>query len=198
MAPEQRRSQILDAAATLILDTGHSSCTLEQVAKAAGISKPLIYKYFPRREDLVVALLEREFAELRGHGLNATPGDVPVDRIGGLTIERALRYYDARGPILTLLAADPAVAELVRKNNRRSRASATEYFIKRCVEDYGVPVDVATIAVTMIVNAPIHSVSYLARKEIPIDRTSEVWREFIAGGWRALEEKYRTTKRKKD
>lgn len=190
MAPEERRSQILDVAASLILETGHSSITLEQVAKAAEISKPLIYKYFPRRDDLIHALLDREFRELRGHGLDSTRGDVPVDRIGGIAIDRALKYYDHRGPILTLLSADPAVADLARKGNQASRADTTSYFIKRCVEDYGVPEDVASIAVTMIVNAPIHSMKYLGRKGIPVDRTAEVWREFIAGGWRALQDKY--------
>lgn len=192
MAPAERRAQILDVAAALILERGHSGCTLEQVAEAAGVSKPLVYKYFPRREDLLVALLEREFTALRGHGLDATPADVPVDRVGGEIIDRALRYYHERGPILSLLAADPAVSALARRNNRDSRANTTDYFIRRCIEDYDVPADVATIAVTMIVNAPIHSVSHLKRQDIPIDRTIEVWREFVAGGWRALQAKYGT------
>ena len=197
MAPEERRSQILEAAAALILESGHSGCTLEQVAKAAGVSKPLIYKYFPGRDDLIVALLEREFAELQGHGLDSIPRDMPVDRVAGLTIERALRYYDERGPILRLLSADPAAAAMAREKNRASRASTTDYFIKRSVEEYGVPLEVATIAVTMVVNAPIHTVSYLTRKQVPIDRTIEVWREFVAGGWRALESRYGKSTRKK-
>lgn len=190
MPPEKRRAQILDAATALILETGHSGCTLEQVAKAAGVSTPLIYKYFGNRDELIAALLEREFSELRGHGLDSVPKDMPVDRVAGLTIERALRYYDERGPILRLLSADPAVAEMAKRSNRASRANTTDYFVRRSIEEYGVPADVATVAVTMVVNAPIHSVSYLARQEIPIDRTIEVWREFVAGGWRALQRKY--------
>lgn len=190
MAPEERRAQILDTAADLILETGHSGCTLEQVARAAGISKPLIYKYFPKRDDLIRALLDREFSMLRGHGLDAIPKDMRVDRAAGMVIQRALEYYDARGPILRLISADPAVVAMARENNRKSRANTTRYFIQRCADEYGVPFDVATIAVTMVVNAPIHSIGHLASKEIPIGLTVEVWREFVAGGWRALEEKY--------
>ena len=80
MTPEARRQQILDAAVALILANRHSSCTLEQVAEAAHISKPLIYKYFPKREDLMKAILEREFLELRGRGLNAIPRQSPSKR----------------------------------------------------------------------------------------------------------------------
>ncbi|MCB1694315.1 MAG: TetR/AcrR family transcriptional regulator [Pseudomonadales bacterium] len=190
MAPAERRVQILDAAAALILRNGHSNCTLEQVANVAGVSKPLIYKYFPRRDDLMIALLTREFDELAGHGLDALPKDMAVGQVAGLTIERALRYYDERGPILKILSSDPAVTAAARAGNRASRTNTTDYFIKRSVKEYGVPEDVATIAVTMVVNAPIHSVSYLNRKDIDIEQTIEVWREFVAGGWRALEERY--------
>jgi len=198
MAPEERRKQILEAAAALILETGHSGCTLEQVAKAAGISKPLIYKYFSKRDDLIIALVEAEFAKLSGHGLDAIPPDLPVDESAGLVIERALRYYAERGPILRLVSTDPAVVNLARENNRSSRANTAQYFVKRSTEEYGVPLDVAIVAVTMVINAPIHSIGYLERKQIPIDRTIEVWREFVAGGWRAVAAQFGNASQKKD
>lgn len=198
MAPEERRTQILEAAAVLILEMGHPACTLEQVAKAAGISKPLIYKYFSNRDDLIVALLEREFALLSGHGLDSIPKDMPVDDAAGLVIARALHYYDERGPILRLISADPAVVNLARESNRVSRANTAQYFVKRAIEEYGVPLDVAIVAVTMVINAPIHSIGYLSRKQIPIDRTIEVWRAFVSGGWRALEAQFGSSRRQED
>ena len=39
--------------------------------------------------------------------------------------------------------------------------------------------------------APIHSMSYLRRREIDIERTVEVWTEFIIGGRQTLEKRYR-------
>jgi AcrR family transcriptional regulator len=196
LLPEKRRAQILDTAVALILAAGHAGCTLEQVAAAAGVSKPLIYKYFPRRDDLLAAIMEREFKELSGRGLDTIPRDIPVERVIRGTVERALRYYFERGPIVRLLAAEPAVAAHMRAGNRGSRRSTTDYFVRRFVEAYGVPRDVAVIAVTMVVNAPINSIGALKRRGATADRTIEVWSAFIIGGWRALESRYRVKKRR--
>jgi AcrR family transcriptional regulator len=190
MSPQARRQSIIEAAADLILQTGHAGCSLEQIAEHAGISKALIYRYFPRREALLEAILEREFEALSGSGLDSVPDKVPVEEVIRATFERALRYYHDRGPILRLLASDPAVAELARAGNRASRSSATSYFVERLRKHYRLPKDVATIAVTMAVNAPIHSMTYLKRQRIDLDRTIDVWTEFMLGGWRALQERY--------
>lgn len=193
MAPAARRLQILNAAVNLIIADGHAGCSLEQVAQSAGISTPLIYKYFPRREGLLKAILEREFEELNGRGLATIPSDIPIERIIRGTVERALRYYHDRGPILRLLSADPAVAKLAKTGNAASRTSTTDYFVRRFMAYYKVPRDVAVIAVTMVVNAPIHSMHYLHRQEVEIDRTIDVWSEFILGGWQALQARYGET-----
>lgn len=190
MSPEARRQAIVNAAVDLILHSGHTACSLEQVAEHAGISRPLIYKYFSRREVLLEAILEQEFEALRGRGLDSFGDKVPIERVIRSTVEQALRYYHERGPILRLLSSDPAVAQLTRIGNRRSRSSTTNFFIDRLQRRYRVPEDVATIAVTMVVNAPIHSMGYLRRQQIDLDRTIDVWTEFILGGWQALRDRY--------
>ena len=52
--------QLLDSAKRLILAKGLSSFTMESLAREAGVSHPLIYKYFDTRLSLLHALLERE------------------------------------------------------------------------------------------------------------------------------------------
>ncbi len=196
LPPEQRREIILDAAVELILASGHTSVSLEDVAKAAHISTPLIYKYFPKREALLKALLDREFKELRGRGLDSIPRDVPAERIIRSSVERALTYYFERGPIVRLLSADPALSGLARAGNRASRVSTTDYFTRKFMDSYGVPSDVARIAVTMVVNAPILSMASLKRRDISAERTIDVWSRFIIGGWKALEAAFGTARKK--
>ena len=151
------------------------------MADRAGISKALIYKYFAKREELLKDMLEREFKALSGRGLDSIPEHVPIEQVIRGTVERAMRYYHDHGPILRLLSADPGVANLTLARNRTSRSSTTDYFVKRLIKHYRVPKDVALIAVTLVVNAPIHSMAYLHRQDIDIERTIDVWTEFIIG-----------------
>ena len=190
MSPEARRQSIVDAAVALVQETGHSGFNLEKVADKAGISKPLIYKYFPRREELLKEILDQEFEALSGRGLDSIPEDIPIERIIRGTVKQALHYYDEHGPVLRLLSADPDVAMVAQSRNHASRASTTDYFVERLRKRFGVPRDVALIAVVMVVNAPIHSMAYLRGQQIDIDRTIEVWSEFIIGGWQALQAHY--------
>jgi AcrR family transcriptional regulator len=65
--PEQRPSQIMDAALEVFGEHGLAATRLEDIAKRAGLSKGTIYLYFPNKEELfremirhtVVAQIER-------------------------------------------------------------------------------------------------------------------------------------------
>ena len=65
LAPEARATQILDVAARLLMDEGFTEVSMERMGREAGVSKALIYNYFPNRNDLLRALLEREVGALR-------------------------------------------------------------------------------------------------------------------------------------
>jgi AcrR family transcriptional regulator len=64
---EERREQLLSVAATLFASTGYEATTMDQVAQAAGVTKPLLYQHFDSKhalyEELVTtaatALLDR-------------------------------------------------------------------------------------------------------------------------------------------
>jgi AcrR family transcriptional regulator len=60
----ERREQLLDVAAGLILEKGIEAVTMEGVAAAAGVSKGLGYAYFDNSSTLLRALLEREVGTL--------------------------------------------------------------------------------------------------------------------------------------
>jgi AcrR family transcriptional regulator len=60
MPPEQRREQLIDAALGVILEQGYSGVSIEAVAKAAGVTRPVVYDHFPNLARLLHALVERE------------------------------------------------------------------------------------------------------------------------------------------
>jgi AcrR family transcriptional regulator len=63
--PEQRREEILAAAATIALDGGLERITLRAVAERLGVRPGLVTHYFPVAEDLVVAAFVRAIASER-------------------------------------------------------------------------------------------------------------------------------------
>jgi AcrR family transcriptional regulator len=52
--------RILDAAFAAVLDFGLSRLTMEDVAQRAGLSRQTVYRYFPSKDHLFVALVSRE------------------------------------------------------------------------------------------------------------------------------------------
>ena len=55
----QRREQLLDTAAKLFADLGYSGATTAELARAAGVTEPIIYRHFASKRDLFVALIDR-------------------------------------------------------------------------------------------------------------------------------------------
>jgi len=61
---ERRRAEILDAAELLYAKKGWESVTMEQVARTARLSRPLVYVYFRDKEDLLFAIGQRAMKAL--------------------------------------------------------------------------------------------------------------------------------------
>ncbi len=61
---EQRAERILDAAAELMLRWGYNKTTMDDIVRLAGVPKGTIYLHWKTREDLYLALMEREYTRL--------------------------------------------------------------------------------------------------------------------------------------
>jgi len=188
LAPEERRTQIMDCAVDLIVARGLSSCTLEEVAVQAGISKPLVYRYFDRREALLKAILEREYTYLRGRGLDAMPKNLPYEKVLRGSVLRGLQYLYERGPILRILASDRSIAALTHDRDRDERSAMRRYFASIVARNFAISEEDAFIIVTLTINAPILSARSLKKRGIPPERVAALWSEFILGGYHHLAE----------
>jgi len=54
-----RREEIVDAALRLVLEVGYNQVTLADIAERVGVSKGLISYYFPKKEDVFLAVLDQ-------------------------------------------------------------------------------------------------------------------------------------------
>jgi AcrR family transcriptional regulator len=56
---DQRRVQLLDAASEVFASKGYHAAAMDDIADAAGVSKPVLYQHFPSKLDLYLALLDQ-------------------------------------------------------------------------------------------------------------------------------------------
>ncbi|WP_404425349.1 TetR/AcrR family transcriptional regulator [Nibricoccus sp. IMCC34717] len=88
---ERRRETIVDAAEKVIARVGLNNAHFGEVAKQAKLSRPLIYVYFPKQEDLFHAVCERAlFALEEAFGEVEEKGRTGLDRV----VDLAHAYHD--------------------------------------------------------------------------------------------------------
>lgn len=75
LAPEERREQILDVTLSLAARHGFHDLSLDRIAKAAGITRPVVYSLFGDLTGLLHALADRE----EGRALAAVDLAIPDD-----------------------------------------------------------------------------------------------------------------------
>jgi AcrR family transcriptional regulator len=80
---EQRRRQLLDVACPIFAETGFHTTSMDDVAAAAGVTKPVLYQHFPSKRALYVELLDdigrRLLAELGSATSQVTSGRERVE-----------------------------------------------------------------------------------------------------------------------
>jgi AcrR family transcriptional regulator len=83
---EERRRQILDAAVDVFARLGFASAGTADIARAAGIGEPTIYRYFANKRDLYKAAVRRGSEEILDHWTRiadeAPDGLAALQRIG--------------------------------------------------------------------------------------------------------------------
>jgi AcrR family transcriptional regulator len=69
LSRDDRMEQTLEAAHGLFAERGYAAVTMDEIAAAVGVTKPLLYNYFGNKERLYIACMERA-----GDSLLATVG----------------------------------------------------------------------------------------------------------------------------
>jgi TetR/AcrR family transcriptional regulator, fatty acid biosynthesis regulator len=184
--PEARRAEILDAAARIVLAEGISAVSMERLGRDSGISKALVYNYFPSRDHLLAALLEREQAELRERGLGGAQAAKDFPELIRLTTRPYLEQVRSRGALIAALLADPSVSKLMEEENRIGRERTRRYFIRHARKAYNLPEAAAAHAVDLLWAITDEAGRQLARGAISIEEAEDYCVILISGGLQRL------------
>jgi AcrR family transcriptional regulator len=144
-ATAESHPQILDAVYELLQERSVRDLTIDAVAKRAGVGKPTIYKWWPTKADLVMAM----FAERLDTGRPpAAPADgpAPVQEAIRSTVRLLVsRFNGLFGKVMAELIAegqsDPAVLKTLDERHLRDRRAATVGAVKRAQSAGELPAD---------------------------------------------------------
>ena len=108
---EERRQAILDAAERLFVKHPDRMASVAEVAAAAGLAKGTVYLYFPGKEEMLLALHERQVALFFGQLMRklAEPGTVDFDGIFAVTLRHLIRlpgYLELTSRCFALMARE--------------------------------------------------------------------------------------------
>lgn len=121
----QRRELVLEAAGRLFGERGYERTRLDDIAGAAGVTKPIVYRHFDSKRDLYLALLDRHRDDLAGFVASMPAEGTPEDRLRAV-LKVWLDYVEARSYAWKMLFRDtgggPEVAAHRREVHARARA----------------------------------------------------------------------------
>jgi AcrR family transcriptional regulator len=186
LTPEVRREQILDEAAHLILAEGLYSVSMERLARQIGISKGLVYNYFPTRDALLTALLNREQAELRDRGMASALQAESFEDLIRQTTRLYLEQTRDRGALIAALLSDPSVALLMEAENQADRERTVRYFVRAARREYGLPLPIAITGIEMVSVVTDRAGRLVADGQLDVETATGMCVALITGGLEGL------------
>ena len=127
LSAEQRRELILQAAAQVFAERGYEGASIDEIAKAAGVTAPVIYHHFASKQALHAELLELHSEALVAQA-QALGTAHPPDSAGRLmrhTIEAFFAFVQEHPFAWRMLFRDPPSDPAVASTHRRLQADAT-------------------------------------------------------------------------
>src|SRR3954447_22538098 len=113
VAAAERRRRIERAAGRLFAERGYAGTRLEDIAAAAGVTKPVLYRHFDSKKALYLALLERHRDDLPRF-FERVPADLSFDERVKAILETWFDYVTEHGYAWRMLFRDAGGDEEIR------------------------------------------------------------------------------------
>ncbi|MGB8403184.1 MAG: TetR/AcrR family transcriptional regulator [Mycobacterium sp.] len=161
---------ILDAVYDLLQERSVRDLTIEAVAKRAKVSKPTIYKWWPTKADLVMAMLQERLDH---------PPDTPQLEVASMTVQDSLKlkvrmlvgmFNGMFGKVMAELIAegqsDPAVLKTLYDRHLRERRAATVAEVERARVSGELPAEIDPELVVDTISGPLYYRLLLRQKPL--------------------------------
>src|ERR1700683_2340887 len=141
-----KRRQIIDGARAVFLSRGFDAASMNDIARAAGVSKGTLYVYFDHKEELFEAIVEQE-CDAQAEGIfDLDPNDHDVEavlkRLGAAYVKFLCRPEKAQA-IRTVIA----IADRMPEVGRQFYESGPAQGIARLAEYFSAQVDAGVLQI---------------------------------------------------
>jgi AcrR family transcriptional regulator len=130
LPPDERREQLVRLGLELLGNSPHDQVSIGEIARRAGISKGLLYHYFPTKSDFVVAVLRqsRDELEARMRPDMSLPPEARLDH----SLDAFLRYAEEHAIGFVAVARarggeDEAIRAVLLEGRRRRIAAMVDF-----------------------------------------------------------------------
>jgi AcrR family transcriptional regulator len=142
---DERRRQLLEAGAALFAEHSYEEISMRDIAKAAGVSKPLLYHYFPSKIDLFKAAVAEKAAELQ-RVIEPTGEGTPFEQLSR-SLDAYLAWVEANALTWSKLVQSAAALPEARALVTGFRERTMDMALAR-LTDHATPRPALRIAIT--------------------------------------------------
>ena len=186
MPRAERERLILDVAEQAFARDGYHSASMDEIARLAAISKPMLYAYFASKEGLFLACIERSGQELVGRLQQVfDPSASPALRLR-TRVEEFLRFVEEHRAGWQVLFSEASASRPVAEEvaQLRARIALTLQHVIQAGDASGVELDARTAeAVANAIVGAGESLAnwWLERPEVSRDQVAEWYAAVIRG-----------------
>jgi AcrR family transcriptional regulator len=147
-----RRDGLLDVAADLVAAGDIEAVTMEAVAERAGVSRPLVYKHFANRAELLEALYTRESAALHAELSAEVAHAETLEDMFRALVRGSLAAQASRGATFAALRAIGR-SDAIRREQRARDRNTLSFFARQTVRQFELTESQARAAVSIMLGA---------------------------------------------
>jgi AcrR family transcriptional regulator len=166
-----RRDALLDAVVALVRARGVREVSMEAVAEHAGVSRPLVYKHFANRDELLAAAYRREASKLHAELASEVAAVGTVEEMYRALLRGSVRAAAERGEIFAALRAAGGWNRDIRREQRSRDRKTVRAFAAVAARQYGVE-HARSLSVTAVLLGALDAV--LAQWRLEPTERSEV------------------------
>lgn len=181
MAAVARRAQVLEVAQELFAREGYHHVSMDDIADAAEVSKPVLYRHFPSKLDLYLAVVDHRGEALVAR-IDAALAGIPAEAAsGGRDVVRAIvrayvEFVEQAGESFSLLFESDVTRDAdVRLRVEHASAEAARAICRGLQGVAGLPDAEARLAGAALVGmAQVAATTRYRTGEVGVDATVEL------------------------